>query len=80
MLNKVSTRQLLPKWSLGDDVLLESEVLETGEMFLVILLFSTAEYCLAEFLAGVIELCAFCGGGSDCLVGGDVYATLRIMQ
>ena len=80
ILIKFSTRQLLPKWSLGDDVLLESAVLETGEMVLVILLFSTAEYCLAVFLAGVIALCDFCGGGSDCLVDGDVNATLRIMQ
>jgi uncharacterized membrane protein YgdD (TMEM256/DUF423 family) len=64
-------------------VLPESAVLETGEIVLLevgVLLFSTDEYCLAVFLAGVIALCTCCGGMSDCLVDGDVDATFRIMQ
>lgn len=61
----------------------EPAVLETGEIVLLevgVLLFSTAEYCLAVFFAGVIALCTCCGGKSDCLVDGDVNATSRIMK
>lgn len=64
-------------------MLLEPAVLETGEIVLLevgVLLFSTAEYCLGVFLAGVIALCTCCGGMSDCLVEGDANATSRIMQ